>query len=432
PQVAPTRRTVSIPVPARPQALWWIIGLVLLLVVGVTIFIVLPKSPSTSTLPEEKPVESDSSLLAASARGEMLKERTVAEQSDAPKLSKALFSQAEKSQSAAEDEVGRHAFGSAARDFDAARALYDRSAEEAKREATASKSDLSELKGLVASARDEMLKERANAEHANGRTLASDLFTNAQSLERQADGGRASEDRSTLQASRRSYIDARDAYKAVTERVGKIAEARGDADARKAAMTQAKGKISATDAERKSSPSYKKALDSEASGNKLYASGDYSGADAAYDQAKGLFGDAGRELASVNSEHAGPNGTEAKGGEKSEPPKHEREEHDAAIREITTMVESYRQSIEQGNLSELTSLLNLTQEQQRGWAEFFKESSNKKVTIENLQIQADQARAHATFTRKTSFENQDAPDRGHVETWTLESIGGHWRVVELK
>ncbi|HUI64493.1 MAG TPA: protein kinase [Bacteroidota bacterium] len=431
PVPAPPRRTVSSPVSARPRASWWIIGIVVLLGVGIAIFLVLPKSPTTNTLPEEKPVESDSSLLAASARGEMLKERTEAEQSDAPKLSTALFSQAQKAQSTAEDEVGHHAFGPAARDFDAARALYGRSAEEAKREATAAKSDLSELKGLVTSARDEMLKERANAEHANGRTLASDLFTNALNLERQADAGRSSDDRATLQASRRSYSDARDAYKSVVERVGRIAESRNDADARKTAMAQAKGKVSASDADRKSIPSYKKALDSETNADRLYASGDYSGAAEAYDQAKGLFSDASKELASAAAEHSGPNGAEVRGGEKSEPSKHEREDRDAAIREITGIVESYRQSIEQGNLSEITSLLNLNADQQRNWSEFFK-MSEKKVTIENLQIQTDQGHAHVTFTQKLSFENQDEPDKGHVETWTMESNAGHWRVIGHK
>ena len=80
----------------------------------------------------------------------------------------------------------------------------------------------------------------------------------------------------------------------------------------------------------------------------------------------------------------------------------------------------------------MTSLLNLSGEDQKNWGEFFKSSGKRKVTAENVRIRADRAQATVTFTEKLWFENQAEPDPGHTKEWKLELDNNQWRVTSTK
>jgi hypothetical protein len=198
-------------------------------------------------------------------------------------------------------------------------------------------------------------------------------------------------------------------------------------------MNLAKQKLPGSEQEKKSSASYQRALDAEGAAQRMYQSGDYTGARDGFVRAQNLYADAGGEIAAARALVKTPStAPENKIAEKVDPAVKEREEREAATREINRLLEQYKQSIEQGNLQMLTSILNLSGEDQKNWGDFFKMSGKRKVTAENVRIQPDRSQATVTFTEKLWYENQAEPDPGHAKEWKVEAENNQWRVTSAK
>jgi tetratricopeptide (TPR) repeat protein len=285
-----------------------------------------------------------------------------------------------------------------------------------------------------------MLVEKSAAENAGGKKAFPAVFTEAAAKERKAEKSMQSGTREGLLGARAGYADARDGYTKVLAGITERVELKKDAEARRGEMNAMKLNVPGLDQERKTSPSFRSAATAEGQGHKLYQAGDYRGARDAYTQAGKLYSSAGNEIFAARSNAKPPVESvkpvvDAKEIEKKDPARKEKEEREAAQREIQRLLDTYRETMERGNLQGLTSLLNLNQEKQAEWSAFFGASEERKVVIDGVEMDVSRDNARVNFKVRMSFYNKAANTTQKLEnmrSWGLELDNSSWKVITQK
>ena len=164
--------------PSGRKTLWLVLALVALGCIAVTVILILPKHGAAPPVVASEGAAADSSAPAAAARSEMLGEKKAAEKAGAPASGKAMYEEAVRTERTGEDEFKAGSYTAAKHSFEESGSLFRKSADEAKA-AAASSADLSGLKTLVSSAREEMVTEKTAAQNAGALDLAAAHFSQA-------------------------------------------------------------------------------------------------------------------------------------------------------------------------------------------------------------------------------------------------------------
>jgi hypothetical protein len=415
-----------------------VVAAVIVVLAGAGIFLLMqPGEKVESTVP---PVASkDSSSIVIEPKKLMEVQKSLAERANAGRWAPALFDSAKRAELRADRDLSARNFTAAAGSFERATTLFRSASEEAKRNETASSASLSELRTLVTNLREEMLAEKSAAQQAAATRTSS--FINALADERRGNRTLDAGTKNDLMQAHTAFANAREGFKNAVADANLLARLKQDADARRTEMNQAKQNVPGQDQERRTSSSYRQALAIEGTAERMYQSGDFKGARDAYSQAGRLFGDAGTEIATARTNAKAA--TEAKktlaeGGEpeKKDPARAEREAREASEREIQRMVQSYKEFLEKGDLTGLTALLRLNADGQNTWSGFFRDSEQRKVTIEDIQNDLGRGNARVSFKVRMSYYNKitnstETPPE-FTRLWTLEADNGNWKIVTQK
>ena len=252
---------------------------------------------------------------------------------------------------------------------------------------------LSELKGLVEKARNEMLEAKKRAERSGANRGSSHLFAAAlrQELEGNRIARRGTED--ALNTALPLYADARQGYRNATD--GDKASP-DDPPANRKNQDERETTVSAGPASPPSTP----------------ASPSRSGVEPPGADTQGGKGNTEIPIANniVNAE------AEARTA-------------------IDKLLVEYRESIEKGDVDRLGQLLHLPEEILSNWSVFFSSSDNRKVSIEGVNMDINPTSARVTFKTKMSFFNTQtnaSQNSEYPRQWALESNNGIWRIVTQK
>ena len=418
------------------RTLWVVLGLVILGCVAVTVIVLLPKKGGAPPVNVEEKAPMDSSAPAADARNDMLAQKAAAEKAGAPALAKPEYNDAGQMEKKGEDEFRTRAYTAARQSFEESGTSYRKSADDAKAAAAAT-ADLTVLKNMVTSAREEMVTEKTAAQRAGGQDLAALHFSQAQNLELEGDRGRSAESRETLQASRNAYLQARDGYRKVREEAAHIAELKKDADAKSLAMSQVKQTLPGSDQDRKASPKYRSAMEAENRAKSFYQSQDYAAARDGFGRAQGLYSDAGNDIRSaVAGAKPSPPVGDTRAPEKKDAASVTVEKAEGAKREIRQMIDAYKNFIEKGDLQGLANLLNLSETDRDIWSKFFQYSEQRSLTVVEMEPDLDRDDPLVSFKEKLSFYNTSTrqtvnpPEQKRI--WSLQGDHGTWKVISFK
>ena len=404
--------------------LWLILGLVAVAGVVVTVIFLLPKRAEPLRAVMQEQASTDSSGPAMTARDNMMNERTAAEKAGAPSSGKDRFDGAVREEKKGEDEFTSGSYAPAKQSFEEAGSLFRKSADEAKATVAAS-ANITELRKMVSTAREDMLTEKSAALKAGGQEFADGQFGQAQVLEREGDKGRNAEKREALQAARNAYLEAGDGYRKAGEEAARVGPVKKDADAKSLAMNQAKQSVPGSDQDRKASPKYRSAMEAENTSKTRYQSHDYSGARDGFARAGSLYADAANEVkAALANVKSGVPVAENKPPEKKEPLKNEKEERETAVRQT---LESYKKSFEEGDIQTFAALRNLTAEAAKSSEAFFRSTDNRSMTIGAIVLQPDLVRARAELVQRF---HADADQTIPVEV-ILELVNGRWSITSF-
>jgi serine/threonine protein kinase len=440
-----TRGSVRTPIPAprkRGKRTLLYAGIGVAAVGGIAAFFLLraPSRPSTTAaVPPNSP---DSLRLITVLRDNMTAIRTTAHDAGAEKWAPVFWDGAVASADTAERELNARHFASAGQLFVHAKGLFGEAIEESHRMELASRSGVEELKGLVQTVQKEMLADKDAAEQAGGKKVSASAFKTAQQLEHEGERQVTAGGRESLLAARTSFTRARDGYRNVLTDLRLNEEARSNAETRRTEANAARQNIPGSETEKQANAAFGRGGAAEAEGSRLYKSGDYRGARDAFARAVSLYVTAGAELATARlaAAETASKKTDLKFAEKKEPEKpdpavREREERETARRDILHMLDAYRASIEQGNLKDLTTLLNLAGDKQQEWTGFFESSEERKVAVDHVDLQITPPDARLNFKVKMSFYNKAANTNQSPEfprQWTLHQDNGAWKVVTQK
>jgi serine/threonine protein kinase len=414
--------------PSGRKTLWLVLGFAALGIIAVTVILILPKHGAAPQVNTEEGARTESSAPAEAARNDMLGQKAAAEKAGAPLSSKARYDEAAREEKKGEDEFKAGSYSEAKHSFEESGSLFRKSADEAKA-AVAATADLTGLKSMVSSAREEMLTEKSAALKEGGQVLAAGQFNQVQNLEREGDKGRNGENRDALQASRTAYLEARDGYRKVKEEATRIGALKKDADAKSLAMNQAKQNVPGSDPERKANSKYRGALDAETAAKSVYQSQDYAAARDGFARAGSLYADAANEIkAALASAKSNPPEAENKPPEKKDPAKIEKEEREISLKQT---LESYKKSFEQGDIQTFAALRNLSSEAARSSEEFFKSTENRSVTIGQFALQPDLVHARAELIQKFSNKDHGDSDQTLPVEVTLELVNGRWSITSF-
>lgn len=412
---------------------WWALGGLALALVVVGVILLIPRGKPAPGVTAEKAAPVDSSGPAAAARNSMLAEKMQAASAKAESLDKSGYNQAVLAERKGEGEFASGAYGAATRSFGEAGTLFKKSAQEAKAESEAATEDLSHYRDRVSAVRKEMLDEKENAIRIGGRSIAGSLFDRALTFEHAGDTNVNSDDREALQASRTSYLSARDGYKSVVEEVNRLSALKKAADVQLESMSAAKQSVPGSDQEKRSSAKYRGAIEAETSAKSLYQSKNYAQARDGFARAQGLFTDAASDVgAGAPTVPVTP--PENKPPEKKEPVKTERDERGALISEI---LDAYRKSFEEGNAHLYAGLLKASRQEERdraekGVEEFFQGTQDRTVTIGQVTLQSDLVHASAKVTRKWVSKAELDKVEESPNDLMLEFVNGHWAIASVK
>jgi serine/threonine protein kinase len=418
------------------KTLWLVLGLAALGVVAVAVILIIPKHGGAPQVNIEEGAAKESSAPAEAAQNDMLGQKATADKAGAPTLGRANYDEAGKLAKKGEDEFSAGSFSAARQSFEESGALYRKSADDAKAVAAAA-ADLTGLKTMVSSAREEMLTEKSAALKEGGQVLAAGQFNQVQNLEREGDKGRNAENRDALQASRTAYLEARDGYRKVREEATRIGALKKDADAKSLAMSQAKQNVPGSDQERKANSKYRSALDAETAAKSVYQSQDYAAARDGFVRAQGLYSDAGNDIrTALASAKSNPPVADTRAPEKKDPAAVANEKAEAAKREVRQMVDSYKNVIEKADLQGLANLLNLTDVDRDFWSKFFTFSEQRSLTITEVNPDLNRDDPLVSFKEKMSYYNTSTRQTVNLpeqkRTWGLQVDHGTWKVTSFK
>ena len=434
------RTPTPVPVPASLRSRRvLVVGLPALVLIGGVVAVIVLRSPEPAVVQkpaeEPPPVAVDSSGLVNSARQGMLNRKGLAVEAKAERWAPEQFVAALQTERQAGKDFEAGRFTAAERGFARAEVSFGDAIDAAHRNEAASITDVGDLRTLVAAAQKDMKADRATAERAGGKAMLRAAFNGALGDERQGDRLAQTETRESLLAARDAYTNARSAYRKVATDASALASLRREADGRKADMTAAKQTVRGLDREKDAAPSYRPGLNLESQGVEKYSSGDFKAAGDAFDQAGRLYASAAGEILAARKAAAPIVEAEKKEADlKTAPPK-EKLDRDAARRDIQHLIDTYRASLEQGNLENLTALLNLGGDKRNEWSAFFGASEDRKVSVEGVEMDVQSANARVTFRVRMSFFNRAANTTQNVENprqWTLAPADGTWKIVSQK
>ncbi len=432
----PTPAPVSVPIRSR-RAL--VFGLPAVALIGGVVTLVMLRTPHPAAVQkpaeEPAPLAVDSSGLVNTARQGMLNRKGLAAEAKAEHWAPEPYASALQAEQIAGKDFEAGHFTAAQQNFARAEATFGDAIETARRNEAGTITDLGDLRNLVETARKEMRSDRATAEKAGGKSILPPAFNSALALEREGDKLARSDKRETLLAARDTYANARTAYRKLATDASALASLRREADGRKSDMTATKQSVHGLDKEKDAAPSYHPAVTLESQGQEKYASGDYKGAGDAFDRAGKLYASAAGEILSARKSATPLVEAEKKEADlKTAPPK-DKLDREAARRDIQRMLDAYRESLEQGNIENLTALLNLAGDKQSGWSAFFGVTEDRKVTIEGVDMDVQPGNARVAFKVKMSFFNKAANTTQNEENprlWTLAPADGTWKIVSQK
>ena len=290
---------------------------------------------------------------------------------------------------------------------------------------------------MVSTAREEMLTEKSAALKEGGQEIAAGQFTAAQKLEQEADRGRGSESRDALQASRTSYLGARDGYKRAAAEASRIGALKKEADSRSALAAQARQAVPGSDQDRKANAKYRSASEAENGAKGLYGSQDYAAARDAFSRAQGLYTEAAGEIrTALAAAKSNPPVAENKTPEKKDPAAAAAERLEAAKRDVRQMVDSYKAAVEKGDLQALASLLSLTDADRENWSKFFQLSEQRSLAVADVDPDLGRDDPLVSFKERLSFYNtslrQTVNTPEQKRTWSLQTDHGAWKVISYK
>jgi serine/threonine protein kinase len=412
---------------ASKRNFWLIIGLVALAGVVVTVILLLPKRGEAPRVVMQEQAGTDSSGQALTARDDMLIQKTAAEKAGAPSSGNARFDEAALKEKKAEDEFTSGSYGAAKQSFEESGSLFRKSGDEAKA-ALAASANITELKKMVSSAREEMLTEKSGALKEGGQEFAPGQFGQAQNLERDGEKGLNAENREALQATRNSYLEAGDRYRKAREEATRIGALRNDADVKSLAMNQAKQNMPGNDPDRKANPKYRSAVEAENTAKSLYRSQDYAAARDGFTRARSLYTDAANDIrTALPGAKPNPPVAENKPAEKKEPVKNERDERETGLRQT---LESYKKSFEEGDIQTFAALCNLTSEASKRTEGLFKSTENRTMTIGQPSLLPDLVHGRAQLVQKYHPIDGGADEAVAGEV-TLEFVNDRWSVTSF-
>jgi tetratricopeptide (TPR) repeat protein len=438
--------SAALPVPTRPRRIsrsFVFAGAgILVVLVGILWFMM---RPSQTVVPvSSSPPAVDSSAFVASARRETVDAKAIADDASASTWAATTYASGREIEQRADRAAAAKNHIIARQLFEEAGRTYRASAEESRRTQTGATVGLGELKRMVSGARAEMRSAKGNAQTAGGKGISAfQSFRDALAMEQEGDRTAASGEQKGLLAARGAYTTAREGYTRAASEATFRAEGKKQMQAASAETRTARQRVPGSESEKQGSASYRAATDKEASAARYVLGEDLQKAREEYEKATRLFTTAGNEILAARSapkiSSEPPRETPAEGmkkeSEKKDPAVREKEERETAQREIRRLLEDFRVSMEQGNLKNLTTLLNLAPEKQKEWSLFFGASEDRKVTMEIVELDVTQDNARVNFRVKMSFFNQAANTTQSTENmrqWSLQGDHGVWKIVTQK
>jgi len=426
---------------------------------------------------------------ASSARELMLSSKTEAQEVNAETWAEATFGLALDTERKAENEFKEETFLAAKEDFIEADNLFRTSIAEAKTnsEAAVASADLESLKEMVVSARNNMSKEKSAAEKAGAKTTAKKLFNSALAKEKAADEASKIENRESLLVSRKVFLGATAEYKKAKLRARAVAKLKKDSQAAKTSMTKIKRQVPKS--ERTTNASYKKAVTLESAGNKQFKAGNYSNAKKSFQQARGFYAQASKDILTHSADDSkksmlqtksqitgtllsdsdyqfslqieaegddayrtrnfrqakehytkaetlygkvlkNPRSQTLQGTQAARDDREERIESD-----IQNLLNVYKTSIEKGEIKSLATLLGFTKTEEKNWSGFFRQVEKIKVDFEikNQQINGDKVTLDLLVRMSYhNTSNNSSETQNFSKSLVLEDINGNWQFILRK
>lgn len=397
------------------------------------------------TIAAEREEEAKLREPASAAKAEMLELKAQAAQAGGQTSARASFNRALQEEQQAEQEFESGDYASATLSFQKAGELFKSSRNEAHAKAIDQEADLSIVKRVVESMRQEMLKEKAMAEQSESRTMATELFENAQIKERAGDNNFRAGTRDGYSAAQATYAEARDGYRNAKEaaRAKALEEAdkekkreealraeaertrlRKEADAARADMEAARNKIGGSPSDKEASQAFQDALRMRQIGEEQYQAEDYRLAGNSFQQAERLYLRASEEIssASENKKNTADDGAKAAA-----------DAEKRAREEIDGLINSYRRSLERGDIDSMRAFDKNLDEIQ--WARVFRNAENVTVSIREKTIEVTGDKAYAFFKFNMSFLNTSKNSKEEYplsREWRLEKMNGQWKIVSSR
>ncbi|MCH8021160.1 hypothetical protein IH785_15025, partial [candidate division KSB1 bacterium] len=342
--------------------------------------------------------------MVASARNNMLSEKSAAEKAGAPTTAKKIFNSAlakEKEADQASKTENRESLLASRNVFLGATAEY-KNAQVKARAVAKLKKDSQAAKTAMTKTKRQVLKNEGNTNDSHQRAIILESAGNKQS--NAGDYGNA---KKSFQQAKRFYAQANK----------EILKQRAD-DA-KQSMLQTKSQITEN---RRSNSDYQQSLQVESKGNNAYQANNFTEAKEHYTKAETLYS---RVL--KKSRQPDISGTQPVAAQDN---REQRIESD-----IHNLLKVYKTSIEKGEIKSLATLLGFTKNEEKNWSGFFRQVEKIKVgfEIENQQMIGDKVTVDLIV--KISYyntSNNSNETQNFSKSLVLEDINGNWQFILRK
>ena len=422
----------------KKAALW---GVPVVAIGAVGVWLILSK-----TKVEEK---IDLTGLAVTAKQTMLKAKETIATADVNTWAPETYAHALEVELHAENALSAAKYIEARNEFENARSLFMKAADEAKTKSEAILADLSKFREAIEQLKEQTSAEKANAEKVGGSRTARDLFESAVRKEQEGNKALLAGTKDNLLLSQKAFGEAREMYGRIISESHRIARLKEEAETNRLQAAEARKNVAGSEEAKLSSTLYQNAFTLELSGQKNLKGANIAGARDDFARATKLYAEANTEIARSiknkqplaeaerkQAEMKESRETEKKATETNGAEIKERDARESAQRDIQGLTNQYKLSLENRDLKTLRTLMNFSDEEANRWSAFFsiaediKASVNSKyqeLTATNATVEIE---VNLTFLNKTKHET--ARSELPPQSWNLQPQNGKWTIVSRK
>ena len=197
-----------------------------------------------------------------------------------------------------------------------------------------------------------------------------------------------------------------------------------------------KQRVTVSENEKRSDPDYRRAEEYEAQGERQLNENDFEVARNSFLQARDLYARAAEKLSSKRAKVAAETGrkeAEVTPSESRETIRKETPRKQVTQADVQHLLARYKNSLETGNLTGLSSLLHLSSSEESAWSKFFEAADDVRVAIEDVNVQGESDNAQLRFRVRISFNNRTQGGQEQETKFAmslgLQNLNGKWEIV---